>query len=821
VVHRNDRSQVKGFPRMISPVRFNRAAAVVGVFALFVGPMASDAFAAPRKKMPAPSITSRPQVVTNARSATFAFTDSVAGAMFQCALDSRAFTACTSPATYAGPLAAGGHAFKVRATRPSARPSAAVTATWTIDLAAPPAPAFTAGPASPSAQPTATFGFADAEAGVTFLCALDNAAPVACTSPRTVPAGSDGSHTFSVAARDAAGNVSAATSRSWTVDRTPPPAPFVVTGPATLTNATHAAFEVYDADPTAVLTCARDGGSYGPCGPTATFSGLAEGAHTFDVRAADALGNAAQADTFAWTVDLTAPTPPAIVAHPDAMTNKSDASFTVDGHGASALRCAVDSETDFTACTTPFTLAALADGAHTFWVRARDAAGNDSGATPYRWTVDTTPPAAPVVTGPARLTNGTTAHFQITAADATTLTCALDAGPTAPCVSGVTYTGLRSAPHTVTVTATDPAGNAATTGYAWRVDAVAPAAAVRTPATLTAPVTITFTEPVTGISAASPALRVVGNSTAIAASRTCRSASGVTVSCHTSRVRTVTLHPARPLMPGQRYVIIATPHITDVAGNALPRTSTNFRAATTVQENSVAVRYAWRTVRSTSALGGSYLTEHAARAALSYPFTGRSITWYTVKGPDQGTASVWVDGVKKATVNDYAARRTYQIAHTVTGLRNGTHVLRILITGRKGNRKATGTYVSVDAVKASAGTLVPNPAATTFWPSTTLKASGAHATTADLAGAAASTTFHGTSVTWYTTTSRSGGLAKIYLDGLLKATYDLYSATTNYDVHKTISKLTNAVHTVKIVVTGTHRRGAHGTTVQLDRLVIR
>ena len=44
----------------------------------------------------------------------------------------------------------------------------------------------------------------------------------------------EGAHTFAVMARDAAGNLSTASSGAWTVDTTPPPAPSVTTGPAVL-----------------------------------------------------------------------------------------------------------------------------------------------------------------------------------------------------------------------------------------------------------------------------------------------------------------------------------------------------------------------------------------------------------------------------------------------------------------------------------------------------------------------------------------------------------------------------------------------------------
>ena len=55
-----------------------------------------------------------------------------------------------------------------------------------------------------------------------------------------------------------------------------------------------------------------DGAAHAPATSPATFAGLAEGAHTFAVRAIDAAGNMdATPATYTWTIDPTAPAPPA------------------------------------------------------------------------------------------------------------------------------------------------------------------------------------------------------------------------------------------------------------------------------------------------------------------------------------------------------------------------------------------------------------------------------------------------------------------------------------------------------------------------------
>jgi hypothetical protein len=92
-----------------------------------------------------------------------------------------------------------------------------VTSPTAADTVAPPPPGIDVGPADTSQIATAAFGFSDHEAGVSFACGLDGAALAPCSSPASYSLLPIGSHTFSVTARDAAGNTSVAVSRAWNV----------------------------------------------------------------------------------------------------------------------------------------------------------------------------------------------------------------------------------------------------------------------------------------------------------------------------------------------------------------------------------------------------------------------------------------------------------------------------------------------------------------------------------------------------------------------------------------------------------------------------
>ena len=79
-------------------------------------------------------------------------------------------------------------------------------------------------------------------------------------------------------------------------------------------------------------------------------------------------------------------------------TNDSSPSFSFTSNEAgSTFECRLDAGS-FKFCSSPRTLAPLADGAHTFTVRAIDAPGNVSAAVARSFTIDTRAPAAPQIT---------------------------------------------------------------------------------------------------------------------------------------------------------------------------------------------------------------------------------------------------------------------------------------------------------------------------------------------------------------------------------------------------------------------------------------
>jgi uncharacterized protein YhfF len=420
----------------------------------------------------APSITGTPPNPSNNPAPSFTFTGE-AGATFACSIDGGAFTACSSPKAFSG-LGAGSHTFQVRQTDLAGNTGPNASYGWTIDLTAPPAPTITAKPPALSNSRSPSFSYTG-EAGATFQCQLDGGGFGACPSPKSYNNVADGSHTFQVHQTDTAGNVGPNASYTWTIDATPPVAPTLMANPANPTNLTNASFS-FTGEAGTTFECQLDGSAFAACTSPRSYTGLAEGPHTFNVRQTDTAGNTSANRTFTWTVDVTAPTAPSLTSTPNNPTNSTAPSFSFTGEAGATFQCQLDGGA-FAACTSPRNYTGVGVGSHTFNVRQTDAAGNAGPNASFAWTIDLTAPAAPSITAnPGNPTNSQSASFSFTGEAGTTFQCQLDGGGFSSCTSPKSYTGLAEGSHTFTVHQTDSAGNTSSnSSFTWAIDLTAPA----------------------------------------------------------------------------------------------------------------------------------------------------------------------------------------------------------------------------------------------------------------------------------------------------------------------------------------------------------
>ncbi|WP_439645593.1 BapA/Bap/LapF family large adhesin [Citrobacter rodentium] len=346
-----------------------------------------------------------------------------------------------------------------------------------------------------------------------------------------------GSHTFNVTATDAAGNVSTGAGFTLVVDTVAPTAPVIVSVADNVTPGTGdlssgqttndprpvitgtgepgSTINVYDGSVLLGTAVVSEGGSW-----TYRPDGLAQGTHTLRVTATDAAGNTGPASAnFTLTVDTAAPVAPVITSVTDdagpvtgsltsgQSTNDTRPTFTGTGEPGTTISVADNGVIIGTATVgdngawtfTP--TSDLGQGSHPLTFTPTDAAGNVGPAASFTVAVDSVAPLAPAIvsvvddsapqTGnlsPGQSTNDTRPTLNGTGEAGTTLTFSDNGtviGSVVVSADGTwTFTpttALSNGPHTLSVNATDAAGNVGpSSSFNVTVDTVAPAAPVIT-----------------------------------------------------------------------------------------------------------------------------------------------------------------------------------------------------------------------------------------------------------------------------------------------------------------------------------------------------
>ncbi len=410
----------------------------------------------------------------------FNFSSNVSGSTQRCSLDGAAFTQCASPKSYSG-LASGSHTFRVYSVTPAGQSEATpVSYSWIVDAEAPSVTITNLGSLlSLTKANSISISFISNDSSAQFLCSLDGAAAVSCTSPNIYSGLSEGLHNFSVTAVDSLGNINSNPATfQWTVDLTPPIASISNTNPAGAINNVANKELTFVANEAASFECSVDAQAFTACASPLSLNGLSDGTHWFEVRAIDLAGNQGVVASFSWKIDTIAPVLSAGAISPaQGLTNANHISTEFSADEISTFFCSFDSEAA-TECQSPYSRSSISEGNHSLSIYAMDNAGNKSNILSFNWNMDLTAPLisfGEILPSAASVINSQDIVLPVNLNKAAALNVTLNGVLQSQNSSPISFNNLSEGIYQVAIFARDSAGNVSNTiQHNFRVDVTAP-----------------------------------------------------------------------------------------------------------------------------------------------------------------------------------------------------------------------------------------------------------------------------------------------------------------------------------------------------------
>lgn len=267
-------------------------------------------------------------------------------------------------------------------------------------------------------------------------------------------------------------------------------------------------------------------------------------------------------------------------------------------------------------------------------------------------------------------------------------------------------------------------------------------------------------------------------------------------------------------------------------------TTANGTTVTRTEETDAALTYAgtWTHDSGTSEWsGGSASKGYAVGQRATFRFTGTGVSWIGYRGPEAGTADVYLDGRLMAIVDAYASAKAFQVElYKAVGLKRGSHTLEIVVIGK--NAASTDRLIAVDAFEVvrptigngtgggTASRIEDTDPAVAYTPDGSWvldnrdrEWSGGSAALGYAAGQRATLTFTGTGVSWIGLRGPQVGIADVHLDGATVATVDDYAQNETVGAGLyTVSGLASGTHTLVIEPTGTSHPSSAARWIVVD-----
>jgi large repetitive protein len=269
----------------------------------------------------------------------------------------------------------------------------------------------------------------------------------------------------------------AAPARTFTIDLSAPPAP-IVTSPMPGDFLNSSIVEIAGTAEPNVNVRIREAGilrtttAATASGTFSTTLPFNDGAHTIEVTSMDAAGNLSGSAFVPFTVDTVAPPKPVILApRTNDFVNTNPVVMSGTGEAGSVVRIfegtVVIGSASVSGAGTWSTAISFTQAAHSVRAAAFDAAQNQGPLSPYTsFTVDTTPPPAPVITAPAASSTVTTSSVLIAGTAEPGATVQVKEGLTTIGTAGADGSGdwdvvvtMTNGSHTINARAQDAALN--------------------------------------------------------------------------------------------------------------------------------------------------------------------------------------------------------------------------------------------------------------------------------------------------------------------------------------------------------------------------